>query len=621
MEAFKLYAMPGSEQQPTDTLSLTYHIENTPLGCIVVDNQDCILYWSPGATQIFEWTEEEVKNKNIYDLHLVYREDEELVTNTIKGLKQDNLQRNQQINRNRTKSGRVIYCEWYNSSLKDEAGEVVSILCLVQDITERKQAEQALAKSEQQRSLIYNSAIDPMWLIHIEKTGRFRFEDINTAFTEVTGLTRDQVIGLTIEKVLPKSSHALVREKYNEAIRTGKVIDYVEVAVHPLGKRVGEIRVIPVKDERGQVTKLVGIANDITERKRIEEELLERETKLRTILQTEPECIMLLDEECHLLEVNPAGLVLIEADDEESVRGMPMNPLVEEPYREDMRLLAVDVCSGQSRKLEFELIGLKGTHRFCLIHTVPLRDAQGKIIAQLAVIRDISEDKAKEEKLKDLNQKLRNLAAHIEEVREEERAEIAREIHDELGQQLTAIKMDVAWVAKKGNIQDPSVAQRLQDAMMLIDSMVNTVRRIATDLRPSILDDLGLQEALKWQAGEFQKRSGIHCHFTTNNKGAMISPGIAITLFRIFQESLTNIRRHAGATEVVSELKINKQQLALLIRDNGKGFDKREIERKKTLGILGMEERVLKLGGSLDVQSEPQKGTLVKVVIPFPSLP
>lgn len=613
--------MPGSEKQSTDTLSLTYHIENTPLGCIVLDHEDCILYWSARATEIFEWTEAEVKGTNVYKLPIVYKEDEELVMQTIKAIKQGNLQRNKQVNRNYTKSGRVIFCEWYNSTLRDKAGEVISVLCLVQDITERKQAEQALAKSQQQLSLIYNSAINPMWLIHIEKTGRFRFEDINTAFTEVTGLTRDQVIGLTIEEVLPKTSHELVREKYNEALRTGKVIDYLEVAVHPLGKKVGEIRVIPVKDEAGQVVKLVGIANDITERIRIEEELIERETKLRTILQTEPECIMLLDEECRLLEINPAGLVLIEADDEASVRGMPMNPLVGEPYREDMRLMAEDVCSGKARKLEFELTGLKGTHRFCLIHTVPLRDGKGKIIAQLAVIRDITEDKAKEEKLKDLNHKLRSLAAHIEEVREEERADIAREIHDELGQQLTAIKMDVAWVAKKGNIQEPSVAQRLQDSMMLLDTMVNTVRRIATDLRPSILDDLGLQEALKWQAREFQKRSGIHCQFATNNKGAMVPAGIAIALFRIYQESLTNIRRHAGASEVVSELKFNKHQLILLIRDNGKGFDKRDIEQKKTLGILGMEERVLKLGGSLDVQSEPRKGTQVKVVIPYPSLP
>jgi PAS domain S-box-containing protein len=613
--------MPGSEKSSTDTLSLTYHIDNTPLGCIVLDHQDRILYWSARATEIFEWTEAEVKGRNVYRLPIVYKDDEELVMRTIEEVKRSNLQRNQLTNRNYTKSRRVIYCEWYNSTLKDEDGEVLSILCLVQDITERIMSEQALAKSQQQLSLIYNSSIDPMWLIHIEKTRRFRFEDINAAFTEVTGLTRDQVIGLTIEEVLPKTSHALVREKYNEAIQTGKVVDYLEVAEHRLGKKVGEIRVIPVKEEGGKVVKLVGIANDITDRMRVEEELSERETKLRTILQTEPECIMLLDEECRVLEINPAGLVLIEADDEASVKGMLINPLVDEPYREDMRQVAAEVCSGKTRKLEFELTGLKGTHRFCLIHTVPLRDALGKIIAQLAVIRDITEDKAKEEKLKDLNQKLRSLAAHIEEVREEERAEIAREIHDELGQQLTAIKMDVAWVAKKGNIEDPAVAQRLQESMVLIDTMVNTVRRIATDLRPSILDDLGLQEALKWQAGDFQKRSGIHCQFTTNNKGAMIAPGIAITLFRIYQESLTNIRRHAGATEVVSELKVNKQQLVLLIRDNGKGFDKRELERKKTLGIMGMEERVLKLGGSLDVQSEPQKGTLVKVVLPYPSLP
>jgi len=288
-----------------------------------------------------------------------------------------------------------------------------------------------------------------------------------------------------------------------------------------------------------------------------------------------------------------------------------------ERYREDLHQLAIDVFNGISRKLEFELTGLKGTHRICFIHCVPLRDAHKQIIAQLAVIRDITEERAQELKLQDLTGKLRSLAAHLEDVREEERAEIAREIHDELGQQLTAIKMDMAWVAKKGEIRDPSVVKRLEDSMILLDIMVNTVRRIAMDLRPSILDDLGLQEALKWQAHDFQKRSGINCRFTTNNKSEKVDPAVAITLFRIYQESLTNIRRHARASDVAAELKILKKELSLFIRDNGIGFDKQEVERKKTLGIVGMEERILKLGGSLQVQSEPGKGTVVRVVVPL----
>ena len=608
--------MIGSKDQLTNTLSLTYHIENTPLGCIVLNKQDRVMHWSARAMEIFGWEAEEVKDKNVFELPFIFPGDEQLVKTTVRNLKEGSLQRNQVLNRNYTKSGEVIYCEWYNSSLRDEEGEVISILCLVQNVTERKKAEQGLAKSQQQLSLIYNSAIDPMWLIQRNKKGKFCFEDINTAFTQVTGLTRDQVIGRTVEQVLPETSHELVNTNYNEALRTGKVIDYIEVAVHPSGKRVGEIRVIPIKEEDSTSTRILGIAHDVTERKRMEEELIERETQLRTILQTEPECVMLLDEKCCVIDINPAGLLLIEADSFDSVKGKPMNPLVLEQYQEELHQMAKDVFHGISRKLEFELMGLKGTTRLCSIHCVPLRDAHEKVTAQLAVIRDITEDRAKEEKLKDLTQKLRSLAAHLEDVREEERAEIAREIHDELGQQLTAIKMDVAWVARKGMIEDPSVAQRLQDSMILLDIMVNTVRRIAMDLRPSILDDLGLQEALKWQASEFQKRSGIRCQFTANNQQEMIAPAVAITLFRIFQESLTNIRRHASATEVNTELKILKKELSLLIRDNGKGFDKREVERKKSLGILGMEERILKLGGNLEITTAPGEGTMVKVVVP-----
>src|SRR5215203_1301924 len=149
--------MPGLKQHLTDTLSLTYHIENTPLGCIVLDKRGHVMYWSARAEEIFGWTAEEMKNSNAFEMPFIYQEDLELVQSVVENLKTGKLQRNQVVNRNYTKSGEVIYCEWYNSSLRDDQGEVISVLCLVQDITERKEAEQALAKSQQQLSLIYHS--------------------------------------------------------------------------------------------------------------------------------------------------------------------------------------------------------------------------------------------------------------------------------------------------------------------------------------------------------------------------------------------------------------------------------------------------------------------------------
>ena len=256
-----------------DELSLTHHLENTPLGIIVWDDRNEIIHWSDRASEIFGWTPEETLHQQIASLNMIHEEDAATVARILEEIKSGRVLRNQSANRNITKSGKVIYCEWYNSALVDDEGHITSILSMVQDVTDKKKAAVALEKSQQQLSLIYNSAIDPMWLIGVEEENQFRFEDINTAFTLVTGLSRENVVGKLVEEVLPVSSHAIVRTKYREAIETGKVIDYIEVAVHPAGQKVGEIRVIPVKDNQGKVRKLLGIANDITEKRTLQKQL------------------------------------------------------------------------------------------------------------------------------------------------------------------------------------------------------------------------------------------------------------------------------------------------------------------------------------------------------------
>src|SRR5688500_16993915 len=256
-----------------DPSSLSKHLENTPLALIIFDNNDHIIYWSKKATEIFEWEESEVLNRPISELNIIHEDDVHAVSEIVLAIKSGKISSKQHVNRNYTKSGKVIYCEWYNSASTDALGKVCSVLSMVQDITERQKAKEALEISEQRLSLIYNSAIDPMWLIDIAGKNKFIFEGINKSFTTVTGLKKEQVLGFPIEQVMPQASHELVRAKYNQAIETGEVIDYVEVAMHPAGQKVGEIRVIPVKDSSGKVIKLVGIANDITEKRSLQRQL------------------------------------------------------------------------------------------------------------------------------------------------------------------------------------------------------------------------------------------------------------------------------------------------------------------------------------------------------------
>lgn len=237
--------------------------------------------------------------------------------------------------------------------------------------------------------------------------------------------------------------------------------------------------------------------------------------------------------------------------------------------------------------------------------------------AKLILVNDLSEKIIAEEKLKNSHKELRELATHLQNIRESERSHMAREIHDELGQQLTGLKMDISWINKKIEPSDFELKQKMSETIKLIDNTVRTVRRIATQLRPSILDDLGIIAAMEWQSEEFQKRSEIETIFKTTVSNLNISSQIAIGLFRIYQENLTNVLRHSQATKVNTQLSMQGNLLILNINDNGIGFNPADIKNKKTLGLLGMKERTLILGGTYEISSIPGKGTSVVITIPI----
>lgn len=216
-----------------------------------------------------------------------------------------------------------------------------------------------------------------------------------------------------------------------------------------------------------------------------------------------------------------------------------------------------------------------------------------------------------------MNIQLRELSAHLQNIREQERIHIAREMHDELGQLLTGFKMDTAWLNRKLSAnEDPAVKEKLESLLHIVDEAVSFVRRIAAELRPSVLDDLGLVPALEWQSKEFQKRFNIEVEFNSRMQDIHTSGMVATGLFRMYQESLTNVARHSGARKVVSNLQKTPKQICLSITDDGKGFSLNGTGERKTLGLLGMKERAVMIGGHLEILSEPGKGTTVLITVP-----
>jgi signal transduction histidine kinase len=229
---------------------------------------------------------------------------------------------------------------------------------------------------------------------------------------------------------------------------------------------------------------------------------------------------------------------------------------------------------------------------------------------------EIEERKKVEEKLNESYKQIRSLSEHLQNIREEERTRIAREIHDELGQLLTVLKMDIGWLNKKINNTSDGMKEKLKDISQLVDTTVQSVRRISSELRPSLLDDLGLVAAMEWHLKEFEHRTNIKTFFQEPEEDLELSDGVKTGLFRIFQESLTNVARHAQASEIHVSLTNYDGMLRLSIQDNGTGFDPQMVSEKRTLGILGMKERTEMMGGEYQIQTETGKGTTITVRLP-----
>jgi PAS domain S-box-containing protein len=480
------------------------------------------------------------------------------------------------------------------------------------------------------------------------------------------------------------------------------------------------------------------------ERHKAEEALAEQKNLLRTIIDTEPECVKLLAADGTLLEMNQAGLTMIEADSADQVIGKCVYPIVAPEYREEFARNTEAVFRGESGSLPFKIIGLKGTHRWMETHAVPLRTQTGEILAALSVTRDItkrrlteealrqSEERFKivaratndaiwdwnlltnkvwwnegvtnlfrypadqvsaavewwyqnvhpedrervicgvhaaietgqntwrgeyrfrcgdgsyafvidrgyvirengkptrmigcmtdittrkraQEELEGSHERLRALAAHLQAAREEERTRVAREIHDELGQALTGVKMDLAWLRKKLPKELVPLKEKTESMLGLMDQTIQSVRRISTELRPGVLDDLGLTAAIEWQIQEFQKRTGIKCQLAARLEDIGLDRPRSTALFRIFQETLTNIARHAHATKVSIKLEQKNGDVSLHVQDNGNGIPKTKLSDPRSLGILGMRERALLLGGEVAIQGTRGKGTRVTARIP-----
>ena len=263
-----------------------------------------------------------------------------------------------------------------------------------------------------------------------------------------------------------------------------------------------------------------------------------------------------------------------------------------------------------------------GDKLWTIVSANPVLDEMGAFSGALLMIADITGRKEMEEQLMISREQLRRLTYHLQSIREEERTWISREIHDELGQALTGLKMDLSWIERKlsrtGEEQPfHLLLERIGSMSGLVDSTIQSVRKIATELRPGVLDALGLTAAIEWQASEFRSRTGIEVNLSPLSEKSGLDRERSTAVFRIFQEILTNVARHSLASEVEVHIEEKSGRLSLEVKDNGRGITEDQVIDSRSLGLLGMRERALLLGGEFHIQGVPGEGTTVTVIIPL----
>ena len=251
-------------------------------------------------------------------------------------------------------------------------------------------------------------------------------------------------------------------------------------------------------------------------------------------------------------------------------------------------------------------------------HYLVIRDERGRVTGHIGIQRDITDRHRAAEEVAASREELRVLAAHLNSVREVERSRIARELHDELGQVLTGLKLDLAWLEHRlAKSHSGDLVERAHDMLARMDGVMISVRRIITELRPSVLDELGLADAIEWQAQDFASRSGVAVAVDVLHEATNVPEPIASTVFRILQEALTNVARHAGAKRVVVRFWNDLGVLTLRVRDDGRGIRADQMHGRHSLGLLGLRERAVACGGTIEIFGHPGQGTTVELRVPL----
>ena len=497
----------------------------------------------------------------------------------------------------------------------DAENEVQEWVGISFDMTEQKQHEAQLRDSEERYRNLVDIAPD---MIFVHQQGRIIF--MNPAgLRMLRAPSLEAVIGKNAVDLAHPEYHDIIRERIRQTAGGQKVPVMEQKLVRFDGTivdaEVGATGFIFHGQPAVQV-----VARDITARLRAQEELRASETRFHLVTRATTDVVYDWDMATNAIWWNENLRIQFGYAGRPEDLGIAFWTSLIHPddaARMDASLSGA-VAGGKTFWAdEYRFRRTDGSYANVLDRGYIVHDADGKAARMIGAMMDITDRKQTEQRLRDSREQARALTGHLERIREEERTRIAREIHDELGQALTGLKMDLSWFAARLPNQ-PALADKSAAMLKLIDSTVHAVRRLSTELRPAILDNLGLIPAIEWLAQEFQKRTGVTCEFTSDNEDLTLDEQRTTALFRICQEALTNVTRYAQARAVRIALTTDGGPITLRIHDDGRGITEAETRGTKSFGLLGMRERARLLGGTLEIRGEKDAGTTLTVRVPAP---
>ncbi len=497
----------------------------------------------------------------------------------------------------------------------NESGEIQGAVHIMRDITARKKAEEQLQSASLYARSLIEASLDPLVTINTEG----KITDVNKATEKATGFIREKLIGTDFSNYFTDKEKA--RRGYQKVLKESMVRDFPLTIRHVSGKTTDvSYNAVVFRNDKGELQGVFAAACDITEMKLAEFAMKESEKKYRTLFEEAVDGIAMMDSKSFILmDCNKALCNLLEMDKDELIN--KSHNIIHPAGEEFMKVTDLKKRTlNDEHILETKVITKKGVIKDVEIKASTLKLKDKKFT--LGIYRDVTARKIIEKQLIYSQNQLRELANHLQSVREEERKGLSRSLHDNFGQSLTGLKMGVFSLQKKllkldELSDDNEIFGNIKSMINLIDELIILTGKLSMDLRPNVLDMLGIKAAIEWLVNDYSSKTGIEFKLNSKIDNIDLNPEHSTEVFRILQEALTNVIRHANATRVNVNISVEKNDYIIEVNDNGKGITESEISSMLSMGILSMRERAILFGGDIELSGKKGKGTILSIKIPI----